>query len=303
MSNRKSLLHLRTLPPAVLALAATGLSGSALAQSVANGETLYKQKFTFPVTGGVACQDCHGPAYIFKAAASAAAISGAISADRGGMRALQSPVLTTAQIADIAAYVAQAAPPTTPPLALPPGSPPPAPAPAPAPAPPPPAGTAPAITPKPAMFSSTEVGKYSTTLGIQVTNSSTSTLTFAIPALVPPSGSTSEFVPTSAPSGTTNCLPGGQLAPGMSCSFGVQFAPLSAGTRTEKWTISFASGAAAQEVTLEGTAIATAGGTSSPTAAPTSANAPTGGGGALGWLGLAGLFALLGFAPRRRPLA
>lgn len=302
MSNRKSLLHLRTLPPAVLALAATGLGGSALAQSVANGETLYKQKFTFPVTGGVACSDCHGPAYIFKAASSAAAISGAISADRGGMRTLQS-MLSAGQIADIAAYVAQAAPPTTPPLALPPGSPPPAPAPAPAPVTPPPAGTGPAITPKPAMFSSTEVGKYSTTLGIQVTNSSTSTLTFAIPALVPPSGSSSEFVPTSAPSGTTNCLPGGQLAPGTSCSFGVQFAPLAAGTRTEKWTINFASGAAAQEVTLEGTAIAGTGGAASPTAAPTSANAPTGGGGALGGLGLVGLFALLGIAPRRRPLA
>lgn len=301
MSNRKALLHLRTLPPAVVALAAAGFSSSALAQSVTNGETLYKQKFTFPVTGGVACQDCHGPAYIFKAAASAAAISGAISADRGGMRALQSPVLTTAQIADIAAYVAQAAPPTTPPLALPPGSPPPAPAPAPAP--PPPSGAAPAITPKPAMFSSTQVGSYSATLGIQVTNSSTSTLTFAIPALVPPSGTSSEFVPTAAPSGTTNCLPGGQLAPGTSCSFGVQFAPLSAGTRTEKWTINFASGAAAQEVTLEGTAIAGSGTASSPTAAPTAANAPTGGGGALGWLGLAGLLGLLGIAPRRRPRA
>lgn len=302
MSNRKALLHLRSLPPAVLALAATGISGSALAQSVTNGETLYKQKFTFPVTGGVACSDCHGPAYIFKAASTAGAISGAISADRGGMRALQS-MLTTTQIADIAAYVAQAAPPTTPPLVLPPGSPPPAPAPAPTPAPPPPSGTAPAITPKPAMFSSTEVGKYSATLGIQVTNGSTSTLVFSIPALVPPAGANSEFVPTAAPSGTTNCLPGGQLAPGTSCSFGVQFAPLAAGTRSETWSIKFENSVAAQDVTLEGTAIASTGGGSSPTAAPTSsANAP-GGGGALGWLGLAGLLAVLGIAPRRRPLA
>lgn len=297
MSNRKALLHLRTLPPAVAALAAVSISGSALAQSVTNGETLYKQKFTFPVTGGVACSDCHGPAYIFKAASTAAAISGAISANRGNMGALQS-MLNATQIADIAAYVAQAAPPTTPPLALPPGSPPPAPAPAPAP--PPPSGAAPAITPKPAMFSSTEVGKYSATLGIQVTNSSTTTLVFAIPALVAPSGTTSEFVPTTAPSGTANCLPGGFLAPGMSCSFGVQFAPLAAGARSEKWTINFANNVAAQEVTLEGTAIATAGGSTSPTAAPTSANAPTGGGGSLGWLGLAGLLGVLGIAPRRR---
>jgi hypothetical protein len=216
------------------------------------------------------------------------------------MRVLQS-MLNATQIADIAAYVAQAAPPTTPPLALPPGSPPPAPAPAPTPAPPPPSGTGPAITPKPAMFSSTEVGKYSATLGIQVTNSSTSTLVFAAPALVPPTGGSSEFVPTSAPSGTTTCLPAGQLAPGMSCSFGVQFAPLATGARSETWTIKFDNNVAAQEVTLEGTAIASSGGGSSPTAAPTAANAPTGGGGALGWLGLAGLFAVLGIAPRRRP--
>lgn len=302
MSNRKSLLHLRTLPPAVLALAATSISGSALAQSVANGETLYKQKFTFPVTGGVACQDCHGPAYIFKAASTAAAISGAITANRGNMGALSS-MLSGAQIADIAAYVAQAAPPTTPPLALPPGSPPPAPAPAPTPAPPPPTGAAPAITPKPAMFSSTEVGKYSATLGIQVTNSTASTLVFAAPALVPPASGSSEFVPTTAPSGTTNCLPAGQLAPGMSCSFGVQFAPLAVGARSETWSIKFDNNVAAQDVTLEGTAIASTGGGSSPTAAPTAANAPTGGAGALGWLGLAGLLAVVGIVRRRRPLA
>ena len=91
----------------------------------------------------------------------------------------------------------------------------------------------------------------------------------------------------------------------MSCSFGVQFAPLNAGTRTEKWTIKFEGGVPAVEVTLEGTAIATSVGSTSPTTAPTSssANAPTdGGGGALGWLSLFGLssFLLLGCA-RRRP--
>jgi cytochrome c553 len=299
MSNRKALLHLRTLPPTVIALAAAGIGGSALAQSVTNGETLYKKQFTFPVTGGVACQDCHGPAYIFKAASSASAISGAINADRGGMKVLQS-MLSTTEIADIAAYVAQASPPTTPPFSLPPGSPAPAPTPAPAPAPAP--TNAPSISPKPAMFSSTEIGKYSATLGIQVTNSTQMIVYFANPALVPASGSGSEFVPTAAPSGTPGCLPGGYLQPGMSCSFGVQFAPLASGPRSETWSIKFDNNVAAQEVTLEGTAIASSGGSSSPTAAPTSsANAP-GGGGALGWLGLAGLLGALGFRGRRRKL-
>jgi cytochrome c553 len=297
MSNRNALLHLRTLPPAVFAAAAVGLSSPAAAQSVTNGETLYKKQFTFPVSGGVACQDCHGPAYIFKAASSASAISGAINGDRGGMKVLQS-MLSAAEIADIAAYVAQAAPPTTPPLALPPGSPAPAPAPTPAPAPAPSAG--PSVTPAPAMFSSTEVGKYSSTLGIQVTNNSTTILYFANPALVPASGSSGEFVPTVAPSGTTTCRPGGYLQPGTSCSFGVQFAPLESGARSETWSIKFDNNVAAQQVVLEGTAIASAGGSSSPTAAPTSSANSPGGGGALGWLSLAGLLGALGIGGRRR---
>ena len=85
----------------------------------------------------------------------------------------------------------------------------------------------------------------------------------------------------------------------------MQFAPLNAGTRTEKWTIKFEGNVPAVEVTLEGTAIATAAGSSTPSTAPTasSANAPTdGGAGALGWVSLLGLstFLAIGNARRRR---
>ena len=76
---------------------------------------LYKQTVPFPVSGPVSCQDCHGPAYIFKAASTAVAISAAITANRGGMSAYSS--WTAAQISDVAAYVAVAAPPSLPPLA------------------------------------------------------------------------------------------------------------------------------------------------------------------------------------------
>lgn len=304
MSNRKALFHLRTLPSTVLALAAVSASGSALAQAnVANGETLYKQKITVPVTGSVACQDCHGPAFIFKR--SAAQISAAIAANRGGMNIYAS--WTAAQIGDIAAYMDAAQPPTTPPLALPPGSPAPAPAPAPPPAPAPGTPTnKPTVAMSSPMFSSTEVSKYSQTIGLQVTNSTTAPIVLSNPALIPPAGTMLEFVAAKPPAGTKECKPLDLLDVGMSCSFGVQFAPLNAGTRTEKWTIKFEGNVPAVEVTLEGTAIAVAAGSTSPTTAPTtsSANAPTdGGGGALGWLSLLGLSSFLALGSARRRLS
>ena len=301
MSDRKSLFQLRTLPPAVLALAAVALSGTAQAQSnAANGATLYKQPVPIPMGAPASCENCHGPAFIFKAASTAGAISAAISANRGGMNAFSS--WTAAQIGDVATYVAAAAPPTLPPLALPPGTPAPAPTPTPAPPPPGTPTTTPTINPSPAMFSSTEVGRYSATTGILVTNGTTVAVSLATPALVPPSGTSTEFVVTTAPAGTTNCVPGFRLDPGTSCSFGVQFAPLAAGVRSEKWTINFADGVAAREVTLEGTAIAGtgAGGGTAPTGS-SAANSPAdGGGAALGLTHLLGLLALSGVGGLRR---
>ncbi|HQR20296.1 MAG TPA: hypothetical protein PLE54_03320 [Burkholderiaceae bacterium] len=319
MSNRKSLLHLRTLPPAIAALAVVGFSGSALAQNATNGATLYKTPV--PIPGGTpqSCNDCHGPADIFRTSRLAGSteagilvrLNNAIATNKGNMSAFAS--WTPTQRADLAAYIfsASAAPPP-PPLVQPPSptpapapapSPTPAPSPAPTPAPAPAPGPAPVSSPDGARFSSTEIGKESATAGVLVTNSSTTTITFATPAIVPPAGKPSEFFLTAAPSGSVNCVPGYSLEPGTSCSFGVRFAPLSGGTHTEKWTISFTGSTPAREVTMEGTAIATAQATTSTTATGSSsaANAPTGGAGALGWstlLGLAALGAVSGW--RRR---
>ena len=305
MSNRKSLLHLRTLPPAFAALAAVGLSGSALAQNAANGATLYKT----PI-GGASCENCHGPASTYKlkpiiAGATEAGIlvqmNNAIATNKGpGMAAFS--IWTPTQRADVAAYIfsANAAPPP-PPLALPPGSPAPAPAPAPAPVPP---SAAPTLSPDTARFNSTEVGKESATSGVQVTNSTTGAVILATPAVVRETDKPAEFLLASPPSGSVNCVPGYRLEPGTSCSFGVRFAPLAAGTRTEKWSVKFLSDIPAREVTLEGTAIATAASvtSSSPTGGSSAANSPTGGAGALGWTSLFGLaaFALAGNLRRRK---
>ena len=302
MSNRKALFHLRTLPSAVLALAAVGSSGTALAQAdAANGEKLYKQQVSIGAGATASCENCHGFAYIFKR--TGPQISAAIAANRGLVMGVYS-TWTAAQIGDVATYIAGANPPNTPPLVLPPGSPAPAPAPAPAPVPGTPTN-APTIAMSSSMFSSTEVSKYSQTIGLQVTNSTSAPIVLSNPALIPPAGTTLEFVVAKAPAGTKECKPLDLLDVGTSCSFGVQFAPLNAGTRTEKWTIKFEGSVPAVEVTLEGTAIAFAGGSSTGGTAPTnsSANAPTdGGGGALGWISLFGLstFLAIGNARRRR---
>lgn len=313
MSSRKSLLQLRSLPPAVLALAAAGAAGQAMAQAgnPVNGAALYARQIAIPNSAPLGCQDCHGPAAVFRTrpqfanlteAGMAARITLAIGNPAYGMGSFA--VYTPQERADIAAHIlgSTAAPPP-PPLALPPGTPAPAPAPAPAPTPtpaPPPSSVPPSVsptaTPNPAMFSSTEVAKESATSGILVTNSTAAAITFATPALVAPAGTASEFFVTSAPTGSVNCVPGFKLEPGVSCSFGVRFAPLAGGTRTETWTIRFAGDVPAREVTLEGAAIASATVTASnATTAPTGDD---GGGGALPAGGLLGLL-LLAMARRR----
>jgi hypothetical protein len=145
------------------------------------------------------------------------------------------------------------------------------------------------------------VGKESATSGVQVTNSTTGAVILATPAIVPEAGKPAEFFVASAPSGSVNCVPGYRLEPGTSCSFGVRFAPLAVGTRTEKWSVKFLSDIPAREVTLEGTAIGTSASatSTSPTSDSSAANSPTGGVGALDWTALLGLSALA-FAGRWR---
>jgi hypothetical protein len=318
MSNRKTLLHLRTLPSTVAALAAVGLSGPVLAQTgnPTTGATLYKQTVAIPNSAALSCENCHGAANIFKAsrfpntteAGLLVLFNNAVSTNKGLMGAFAG---WNAQMrADVVSYLAGAtAAPPPPPLTLPPGTPAPAPAPAPAPTPAPAPATpttSPTATPNPAMFSSTEVMKESATSAVLVTNSTKNTITFATPAMKPPAGVKSEFVTTKAPEGSTDCARTPSLEPGTSCSFGVRFAPLSAGTRSETWTINFSTtDVPAREVTLEGTAIGGSAATSAGTTAPTgssAANAPSdGGGGALGLLSLFGLGGLALLGGRRRP--
>jgi hypothetical protein len=129
---------------------------------------------------------------------------------------------------------------------------------------------------------------------VLVTNSTTAAVKFSTPAITPPTGKISEFVATTAPQGSTNCVPGYRLEPGTSCSFGVRFAPLASGVRTETWSIKFDDNVPARDLTLEGTAIAAAGSAES--------DDEDGGGGALGLGTLFGLAGLAAVARLRRRL-
>ena len=66
MSTRKTLFRLSSLPPAVSAGAAVGISGSALAQNAANGGTLYKTPVVNSAGTPLTCENCHAAAAIFQ---------------------------------------------------------------------------------------------------------------------------------------------------------------------------------------------------------------------------------------------
>lgn len=303
MTNRRHLFHLRTLPHAALALVACG-SGAALAQTgdPVAGAALYLQRVSIPVTGLVNCEDCHAPGPLFRTffqsrgideAGVLSRISGAISGNSGGMGAFSG--YTAQNRADLAAFIMRgpSAPPPPPPFAPPPGG--------------VPAAPPPSATPNPVMFNSTQVGATSAMVGILFTNSSTVSVTFGTPAVIGGGGNAGDFLVAAPPAGTTQCIAGLALGPGMSCSIGAQFAPSAAGARSAAWTISFTGGVAPRSLSLQGTATTTGAPAPAPAAvpapapAPAAANAPTsGGGGALGWLNLLGLVALWGVGGRKR---
>lgn len=292
MSDTRWLFHLRALPQAAAALVACAATGAAYAQNAANGEVLYQTRFTIPVSGPTSCEDCHGPAYLFRR--SAAQIASAIAGNRGQVMGTFA-FLTAQQIDDLGAYMAVAQPPPPPP-----------------PVSPPPAGSPPAATPmaspNPAMLPNTVVGSTSAVVNVQFTNTAASNVTFATPAIGAASGDASDFLVAAPTTGNAQCISGRVMAPGTSCWFGVQFAPSAGGARSATWSVQFTGAVAARTITLQGMASTTAAPAPTPAPAPapspapvSAANAPTsGGGGAIGWLGLLALIASSCTASLRR---
>ena len=279
MLTRHPLFRLRNLLRAVVAIAAFGAT-SALAQgNAAAGATAYTEK-----VAGASCQDCHGFAGTFRDSlflgANEATIRAAIQAAIGSeaiMAPFQNAPWSAQKTSDVAAHLVVAVtPPPPPPFA--------------------PLPT-PSAAPSPVTFPSTAVGATSAQIAVLLTNSAGIAITLGSPAVNPSTGQVANFRSATVAAGQTACVNGGVIQPGASCSIGFEFVPTTAGTSTATWRVTFVGNVPARDITLQGTA---SGSGASPV--ETSAgNAPlNAGAGALGWLNLLGLLALLGVSRTRR---
>ena len=280
MFTRQKLFSLRTFLHAVLVLAACGATSAfAQAGNPTNGATAYTEK-----VGGASCQDCHGFAGTFRdlqfpganEATIRAAVQSAINSEplMAPFRALP---WTAQKTSDVAAHLVVAVtPPPPPPFA--------------------PLPT-PAAAPSPVAFPTTAVGATSAQIPVVLTNSAGTAVTLGNPAVNPGTGQVANFKSSPVATGQTACVNGGVIQPGASCAIGFEFAPTTGGASTATFRVTFVGNVPAREITLQGTATG-AGGSTAPTS---SANAPlNAGAGALGWLNLLGLLALLGVSRTRR---
>ena len=280
MLTRQKLFSLRTSLHVVLAFAACGAT-SAFAQvgNAANGATAYTER-----VAGASCQDCHGFAGNFRdlqfpganEATIRAAIQAAINSE-DAMAAFRALPWTAQKTSDVAAHLVVAVtPPPPPPFA--------------------PLPT-PSATPSPVAFPSTAVGATSAQIPVLLTNTAGTAVTLGNPAVNPGTGQVANFRSATVAAGQTACVNGGVVQPGASCSIGFEFVPTTAGASTATYRVTFVGNVPARDITLQGTATG-AGGSTAPTS---SANAPlNAGAGALGWLNLLGLLALLGLSRSRR---
>jgi mono/diheme cytochrome c family protein len=283
MLNRHPLFHLRHLLRAVLAIAAAcGATGAfAQAGNPANGATAYTEK-----VAGASCQDCHGFAGTFRdlqfpganEATIRAAIASAIASNAGQvMGVYQNLPWTQQKTSDVAAHLVVAVtPPPPPPFA--------------------PLPT-PSAAPSPVTFPSTAVGATSAQIAVLLTNSAGTAITLGNPAVNPSTGQVANFRSATVAVGQTACVNGGVIQPGASCSIGFEFVPTTAGTSTATWRVTFVGNVPARDITLQGTAT----GSGASPVETSAGNAPlNAGAGALGWLNLLGLLALLGVSRTRR---
>lgn len=283
MLTRQKLFSLRTLLHVSLAFAACGATNAfAQAGNPANGATAYTEK-----VAGASCQDCHGFAGTFRdlrfaganEATIRASIAGAIARNAGQvMGVYQNAPWTGQKTSDVSAHLVVAiTPPPPPPFA--------------------PLPT-PTATPSPVAFPSTAVGATSAQIPVLLSNSAGTSITLGNPAVNPSTGQVANFRSAAVTAGLTACVNGGVLQPGASCSMGFEFVPTTTGASTATFRVTFVGNVPGRDITLQGTATGAAGGSTAPTS---SANAPlNAGAGALGWINLLGLLALLAIGGTRR---
>jgi hypothetical protein len=200
---------------------------AAHAADALNGKNLY---LNGPTGGGTSCASCHGPSPaanvngILAAANSPSVISNAFAANKGGMGTLFNGKFTTAEIADLAAFIGN--PTVT-------------------------AAPAAAVNPASLSFAATTIGQSASPLATTLSNTGNAALTVGTLSL---SGAAAGDY---AISGGT-CANGTSLAAGASCTVQVGFKPSAAGARGASLVIAHNATGGSSTVALSGTGNAVA---------------------------------------------
>lgn len=212
-----------TLPRLLGAMLLAGLGlGPARAADALNGKSLY---LNGPVAGGASCTNCHGasPAGnangILAAANNPAVISSAFARNAGGMGTLYNGKFSSADIADLAAFIGN------------PGV---------------SAGPVASLAPASLTFSGTTLGQTSSALGVTLSNTGSAALnigTLAIGGAAPGDFSLSGG----------SCANGASVAIGASCTIQITFSPAATGARAAALNISHNATGGASSVSLSGT--------------------------------------------------
>lgn len=198
------------------------LSGTASAADALNGKTLY---LNGPTGGGTSCTACHGasPALnvngILRGANSPTVISSSWAANKGGMGSLYNGKFSTAEIADLAAYIGN--PGVT-------------------------AGPVATLSPASLSFGGTSVGQSSDALAATLSNTGTANLNISNISI------TGANVGDFSISGGS-CASGGSVNAGASCTVQVGFKPATSGARAASLVISHNGTGGSSTASLSGT--------------------------------------------------
>ncbi|KGF82323.1 hypothetical protein IA69_08305 [Massilia sp. JS1662] len=192
-----------------------------------NGKNLY---LNGPTGGGTSCASCHGPSPaanvngILAAANNPSVITSAFSANKGGMGTLFNGKFTTAEIADLAAFIGN--PTVT-------------------------AAPAAAVNPASLSFAATTIGQSASPLATTLSNTGNAALNVGTLSL---SGAAASDYTISG--GT--CANGTSLAAGANCTVQVTFKPSAAGARGASLVIAHNATGGSSTVALSGTGNAVA---------------------------------------------
>jgi hypothetical protein len=192
-----------------------------------NGKNLY---LNGPTAGGTSCASCHGPSPaanvsgILAAANNPSVITSAFSANKGGMGTLFNGKFTTAEIADLAAFIGNPAVTAAP---------------------------AAAVNPASLSFAATTIGQSASPLATTLSNTGNAAL--AVGTLTLSGAAAADYTI----SGGT-CANGTSLAAGANCTVQVAFKPSAAGARGASLVIAHNATGGSSTVALSGTGNAVA---------------------------------------------